>query len=240
MKSIIYPSPVYGFLQFISQYERANDVELGRKILDCAAGGRRPPLGLFFEHGFETYGIDISQDQIDLANNFAKKHKMKLNISEGDMREIPFDDITFDFVYEFYSMVHLVKDDIRRSVREMRRVLKPKGFLFIGFMSNECCPIHGEERNDGEFWLIEHGQKTVHSTFKREEIRPYLSGFKVFQEEEIAQRIPWRFEKLTRKAWNDEYKDYWTRYTRKAWESMYDELREKQVYTHFFYILQKI
>jgi hypothetical protein len=38
-----------------------------QKVLDCAAGGRVPPLGLFHENGFDTWGIDLSEEALDRA-----------------------------------------------------------------------------------------------------------------------------------------------------------------------------
>ena len=92
----VYHSAVYSFLQFIRHYQQIGGKKLGNRILDVGTGGRRPPLGLFHEHSFDTWGIDISENQLELAEKFAQEHEMHINLSLGDMRAIPFDDDSFD------------------------------------------------------------------------------------------------------------------------------------------------
>ena len=83
----------YPVLRYINSYP------LERKIVDCGAGGRDPKLAFFFENGFEVYGIDVSDDQINESMKYCIKNNIKLNIIEGDMRNIPFDSNFFSFVY---------------------------------------------------------------------------------------------------------------------------------------------
>ena len=62
-----YPSSLYTFLRFTQSYP------VKKRILDCGAGGPDPKLALFYENGFESYGIDISADQIKEAEDFCQK-----------------------------------------------------------------------------------------------------------------------------------------------------------------------
>ncbi|MFX0095295.1 MAG: class I SAM-dependent methyltransferase, partial [Candidatus Hodarchaeota archaeon] len=77
---------------------------LEKKVLDCGAGGARPPLALFRQRRYESYGIDISKKSIESANIFARKNHLKLNIQLGDMKAIPFEDESFSFVYTQNSL----------------------------------------------------------------------------------------------------------------------------------------
>jgi hypothetical protein len=45
---ITWATPLYEFLR------QCNASPLAKKILDCGAGGARPPLSLFHHHGYET------------------------------------------------------------------------------------------------------------------------------------------------------------------------------------------
>lgn len=239
-KKNVYPAAVYGFLEFIRQYERTTDTNLGRKILDCAAGGRRPPLGFFHEHGFETCGIDISQKQISAAEEFSKTHGMQIRISKGDMRNITFENESFDFVYEYYSMCHLTKEDTRRAISEMTRVLRSGGLLFLGFISHDTWPIDGEEKGAGEFWLYEHGdEEVVHSFFDDHEAEEYLSGLEILSKVKKAMSHRWWMFQVSKEEWMNRHADNWTLYSKEDWEKMYDSRISKQKYTHIFYILKK-
>ncbi len=242
MKKPVYRSPVYTYLQFINQYERYSktDANLGRKILDCGAGGQTPPLGLFCEHGYDTWGIDISDEQLNAASKFFTEHNMKVNLSKGDMREIPFDDETFDFVYEFYAMVHLSKSDHQKSIEEMRRVAKPGALLFLGFALHDTWPIEGEERETNEFWLFEHGdEEVVHSFFEEDEAEGYLTDFEILYKDKRTMYHRFWYAQTSLKEWMEQYADNWTNYTKVEWERMYDERLSKQRYTHVFYVLKK-
>ncbi|MHA1435593.1 MAG: hypothetical protein ACTSO7_17270 [Candidatus Heimdallarchaeota archaeon] len=35
-----------------------NKIEMEKTVLDCGAGGRRPPLALFYKDGYKTAGIE--------------------------------------------------------------------------------------------------------------------------------------------------------------------------------------
>jgi len=83
---IIWPEYLYTFLKIIKSSP------LDKNVLDCGAGGHRPPLALFKLKGYETCGVDISDKALQLASNFAELNHLNLNIQKGDMRNLPFDD----------------------------------------------------------------------------------------------------------------------------------------------------
>jgi ubiquinone/menaquinone biosynthesis C-methylase UbiE len=240
MTKPVYHSAVHSFLRFIGQYEQIAGEKIGRRILDVGAGGRRPPLGLFYEHGFDAWGIDISERQIELAKKFAQEHEMQINFSIGDMRNIPFEDNSFDIVYEFYAMCYLTKNDIRKAISEMKRVVKPGGLVFLGFISYDTWPIEGEERSPGEFWLFEHGdEEVVHSFYEDGEPERELSGLEILQRDRRIWTYQFWMNRRSKEEWMEEYKENWTKYTKEEWEKMYDERLSKQNHAHIFYILRK-
>ncbi|MFW9965217.1 MAG: class I SAM-dependent methyltransferase [Candidatus Sifarchaeia archaeon] len=236
---VVYRSAVYWFLEFIWEKERISTESLGRRILDCGAGGRKPPLGLFAEYGFETIGIDLSETQIESAKEFCKEHDLDVKLTVGDMRNIPFDDESFDLVYEFYSMVHLTKKDTLRAIQQMKRVAKNGGHLFFGFASCDTWPITGEERERNEFWLFEHGEEeVVHSFFEDEEIDEYLEGLEVLKVDKRTMKDQWWWDRLSKEDWMNMHADNWTNHSREEWEKMYGR-RTDYSYTHIFYICRK-
>ena len=50
------------------------------KVLDCGAGGQNPPLALFRKHGYDAYGIDISDNAIEEAENFAAVYDLDFKL----------------------------------------------------------------------------------------------------------------------------------------------------------------
>ncbi|WP_461615815.1 class I SAM-dependent methyltransferase [Clostridium sp. Marseille-QA1073] len=83
MNNLISAFPLYNFLKY------CNGSSLEKVILDCGAGGINPPLSLFYEFGYKTYGIEICEEQLEKASSFCDTSNMKLNIIKGDMKEIP-------------------------------------------------------------------------------------------------------------------------------------------------------
>ncbi|WP_425449095.1 hypothetical protein [Dethiothermospora halolimnae] len=41
-----------------------NNTDLEKKVLDCGAGGNRPHLTMFYEQGYKTKGIEISDKSL--------------------------------------------------------------------------------------------------------------------------------------------------------------------------------
>jgi ubiquinone/menaquinone biosynthesis C-methylase UbiE len=177
---ILWPESVYRFLKIIEK------TELEKKILDCGAGGPRPPLALFRSRGFETHGIDISEAAINASDKFANEHGFSLNIVKGDMREIPFDDSSFSFVFSQNSICHLTKKDTVTAIKEMSRVLKPGGYVLVDFMSTDSSycgsPSLGEEVGPGEYQYVDDdGDEILHCFHSDNEPDRYFAGMKIIR-----------------------------------------------------------
>jgi ubiquinone/menaquinone biosynthesis C-methylase UbiE len=129
---IIWATPLYEFLR------QCNATRFKKTILDCGAGsnaGRAPPLLLFHQYGYKTYGIEIEKTALANANRFCKKNGVPLNIIRGDMRRIPFKNRLFSFVYSYNAIMFMTKADIAVAMREIQRVLKPHGLCYVNFQS---------------------------------------------------------------------------------------------------------
>ena len=145
-------TPVYRFLSLINTLQAQGEAPAGKKILDCGAGGPIPPLTLFHQQGYDGWGIDLSDEQSLQARDFCQEQAMDLHLRQGDIRCLPFDDESFDYVYEHYSMCHLSREDTARAVGEMYRVLCKGGLYFLGVISTDSWPLsaYGKEREPGE------------------------------------------------------------------------------------------
>ncbi|MFX1323056.1 MAG: class I SAM-dependent methyltransferase [Promethearchaeota archaeon] len=178
MISKFYPSSLYLFLRFT----KSNPIR--KRILDCGAGGPDPKLALFYENGFETYGIDISDEEITEAEKYCKQHNINLNIIKGDMRSIPFDSNFFGYVYSYLAMVHLSKDDSAIAVNEMYRVLMKGGLCYLNFLSKDDVNFtEKEETKPGEI-IHKHGKEEfVHSYYEDGEPDGFFNKFHIIYKE---------------------------------------------------------
>lgn len=138
---------------------------LEKTVLDCGAGGHCPPLAIFAQRGFKTFGIDFCDEAIDAANVFGKARGLELSISNADMRELPFDDESMSFVYSYNTIFHMTKADISKAMNEIKRVLKPNGLCYVNLLTTDDCGYgQGEELGKGEF-LYRQGEYEILHTF---------------------------------------------------------------------------
>ena len=129
MPDVIWATPLYEFLR------QCNASSLEKRLLDCGAGGSEPPLSLFHQYGYEAFGVEIATEALDKASQFCREKDMSLSIFRGDMRKIPFASGSFSFVYSFNAIFFMTKPDIAQAMREMERVLRPEGLVYVNFIS---------------------------------------------------------------------------------------------------------
>ncbi len=177
-KTVYHHVPLYQLLFYGSWLEG------DKKILDCGAGGRKPPLSIFVEHGYDPYGIEINQDQIDLAKDFQEAHNLNLNITHGDLLELPFEDDFMDVAYSFNTIFHMPKKKVQEGIKEMARVLRRGGLIFINLPSTDDFRYgEGEKVGNGEYLQEEGGDMVLHSYFDENEADEYFEGFDILHKE---------------------------------------------------------
>lgn len=104
--------------------KKLNEKNKFKKMLDvgCADGSFSKKLRDDF--GFDTYGIDISENSVKLANKNgvkAKKHNLE--------NRLPYPDNHFDLIISCEVIEHLYDTDF--FIKELRRVLKKGGFMIL-------------------------------------------------------------------------------------------------------------
>ncbi|MEA2071780.1 MAG: class I SAM-dependent methyltransferase [Asgard group archaeon] len=188
-------TPLYTFLKY------CQNSSLEKKILDCGAGGKVPPLVLFQQYGYQTYGIDISPKRIQMANVFCQQNNLPLlNIIEGDIRSLPYEDNFMSFIYSFNTIFHLPKKDIKKVIQEIQRVLKPNGLCYLNFMlPDDDLYGEGQEIRDGEFIQKFANETVLHVFHSEEEAERLLREFKMLYKVK---------KNVTKKEWDDYHASY--------------------------------
>ena len=91
-----------------------------KKVMDIGCG-----YGLILSHleskGASAYGLEICKDIV--------KNRGKMKIIQGDCRDIPFKDNSFDYVMSFGVIEHL--KDWDKAISEHFRICKPGGKVLI-------------------------------------------------------------------------------------------------------------
>ncbi|MCK4700711.1 MAG: class I SAM-dependent methyltransferase [Bacteroidales bacterium] len=148
--------------------------------MDCGAGGEDPPLSMFYDFEYECHGVEIAEDALEKAKEYCQKTNSGLNIIKADMRKLPYPDAMFGFVYAYNAIFFMSKVDIKRTISEINRVLKPEGLFYVNFATVEdpnCGPFN--ERASKLY------KSKRFSQFKDDEADSYFKGFQILRKEKI-------------------------------------------------------
>ena len=111
------------------------DIKEDDIILDVGCGGGIN-LKRMAQKAKKVYGVDYSLESVNLSREVNEDNikKGKVEVMEGNVQSLPFDDNTFDIVTAFETVYFW--PDIKNSFGEVKRVLKPGGIFLIGMESN--------------------------------------------------------------------------------------------------------
>ena len=111
-----------GYHALVDDLEIELAVRYGKNkaVLECGCG-----TGLILEriadYAAKAVGIDLSPGMLELAK------QRGLDVHEGSVTKLPFDDASFDVTCSFKVLAHV--PDIGRALKEMARVTKPGGVI---------------------------------------------------------------------------------------------------------------
>ncbi len=131
--------------QHIKRYQFALSEGVGTKVLDIACGTGYGS-NILAKSASQVIGIDISNEAIESA----KKEFVspKIIFQQGDASQIEFPDNTFDTIISFETIEHLPIDKVESYLKELARVLKSNGEIYIsspdimGFSLGEISSNH--------------------------------------------------------------------------------------------------
>jgi SAM-dependent methyltransferase len=96
----------------------------GAHVLDlgCGAGG---PTTRALAERFDVTGVDLSPRSVALA----RRHVPGAKFIEADMSEVDFPTESFSGIAAFYSLIHVPRDDVPRTLARIASWLRPGGWL---------------------------------------------------------------------------------------------------------------
>jgi SAM-dependent methyltransferase len=113
--------------RIVDIFERENV----RRILDFGCGSGRHTIYLA-EKGFDVYGIDISKEGVKKTAQKLRDKGLHAILSTGSIyHELPYDADFFDSIISVKVIYHGTIENIRKAIKEMERVLRPKGLIFV-------------------------------------------------------------------------------------------------------------
>lgn len=102
------------------------------QVLDCGVGSGSLSMALqrlLTDKRVNWYGIDTSSEMLNTAEAVTRRAGMTVSLKQANVLSIPYADASFDMVMAAHVLEHLPQPD--RALKEMVRVLKPGGRLFI-------------------------------------------------------------------------------------------------------------
>ncbi len=104
-----------------------------RRILDLGCGTGRHLLFLL-KRGFEVYGLDGSPNGLEIAKNWITEENLSSElVCQKIEYKFHYKESFFDAVISIQVIHHNLMKDIIFTVKEIERILKPEGFIFLTF-----------------------------------------------------------------------------------------------------------
>ncbi|OLC98508.1 MAG: class I SAM-dependent methyltransferase [Acidobacteria bacterium] len=130
------------------------------------------------DRGVDIFGVDLSPGMLEQA----RKLNSNIEFQQGNMLALDVEDGAWAGIIAFYSIVHIPRAEVPQAFREMQRVLKPGGFLFLAFHLGD------EVLHEEDCWGHQVSLDLV--LFRRKEVERYLmeAGFAV---EDSLERDPY-------------------------------------------------
>lgn len=113
-------------LEHLHRYLLACELAADKIVLDIACGDGYG-AAMLARHAAQVTGVDIDTPTVERARG--KYVADNLRFLQGSATDIPLDDDSVDLVVSFETIEHLMEQD--RMLYEIRRVLRPEGFLLI-------------------------------------------------------------------------------------------------------------
>jgi ubiquinone/menaquinone biosynthesis C-methylase UbiE len=113
-------------------------------ILDVGAG-RGLWLSKLVDHGYRVIGVDYISEIVRKGNADIKLHNLseRARFIEGDVRDLPLADDSFDATTDIGVLQHLDPADWNRYISELKRVLKPGAMVLNVSLSKETNRFMG-------------------------------------------------------------------------------------------------
>lgn len=159
-----------------------------KRVLDLGCGSGRH-LVYLAKRGFDVYGIDIAKHGIKIAANCLKKENLKAHLKVGDIyKKLPYKSNFFDAIISTATLHHNKIENIRKLIKEMERILKPKGLIFITVAKKRSKKEIPKEK----LWKIKmiaprtfipltHDEKgLIHYWFNKKILKKEFKNFKIY------------------------------------------------------------
>jgi ubiquinone/menaquinone biosynthesis C-methylase UbiE len=163
--------------------------QAGESVLELATGTGALFAGIARLKGLRRcIGLDCSREMlVRTRRRLARRANPHAALCRSDARGLPFADSSFDVILNCYMLDLLAEGDIRSTLRELQRVLKPSGRLVILVMARQsrviqaiwmalyrhwpdlvggCRPVPVADFLTSEVWRVELSERITQCGFR--------------------------------------------------------------------------
>jgi ubiquinone/menaquinone biosynthesis C-methylase UbiE len=108
------------------------DIQTGHRVLDIGCGtGALVTIIKRLHPDVDVVGLDPDPKALTRARRRAERAAVTIQLDQGFSDELPYSDASFDRVFSSFMLHHLQAGEKEKTLREVRRVLKPGGSLHL-------------------------------------------------------------------------------------------------------------
>jgi len=161
-----------------------------RRVVDLGCGSGRHTVFLL-QRGFDVIGIDNSPEALSLSREWLAQEGLPALLALADMRRpLPLPSGICDGVVSTQVIHHALLDTVRGTAREIHRILRPGGVLFVSVPSGTDPEDTFLEVEPGTFVPTGGDEMGLpHHIFSPEELASLFPGYTVLELDQVGGRI---------------------------------------------------
>ncbi len=156
------------------------EIKGATNVLDLGCGSGRHVM-YFARYGFSVFGLDSSQQGIEITRRTLKQANLRADLRlQGMTERLPYEDALFDAVIAVQVIHHAKVATIISIVAEITRVLKQDGFVFVTVPRLQNQAETFQEIEPGTFVPMDGPEKGLpHHYFTPEELREIFFEYSI-------------------------------------------------------------
>lgn len=143
------------------------------RLLDAGCGSGKYSLPLKMR-GFDVVGIDVSSFALRFMREGSMAHGLHIDVMAANVFQPPFKDCSFDIIWCYGVLQHLLSNERESAVRKFYSMLKKRGVLYIEVFGKDDMRYGGTEVEHNTF---SRANGIVYHYFEKAEIEELLCGF---------------------------------------------------------------
>jgi SAM-dependent methyltransferase len=143
------------------------------RLLDAGCGNGKYSIPLQM-HGFDVIGVDVSRGALELAAKVREYRELDIEFSIADICHLPFPAGSFNVIWCYGVLQHLMLEERELAISEFRRLLCRDGMLFLEVFGEEDMRYGGNEVEHNTF---KRKKGIIYHYFNKNELNGLLCGF---------------------------------------------------------------